>query len=755
MLNFTQSRYVRELLSNSVKLLKGSPSFAAFACFNAILRIPLTFCAAFLRLSRIFQEVSVRFLAKIIEYFTEIPDPDEPNSSILEQFGPQMYSVVKHAISAHDESASPAARRLFIAGCEVLHTIVESRLSADLIVLKRLLRPIVPIDVPIFGFETGYPTQQLSGERVSADTRSMLLPMFGKLWTAGKILVGNGEQSTLLETVARDLITDEAGLTGLAIHSAAAALDGVRLLRCTSLSLAGRRCIGEQEAAPCGFIYRNQEDMDESVKALLITRWSSFASCALRPLLAAVSSGSSEQKVVDDCSSWLRVIVPLLIAGIEDACDAVLTEDTSAQSTMGLAEVVDPPMEVLVDCIRGVTQLTATKQDHYVCSTCTQEDTERVIELLDKSILRPVLEGSSSPPTERENPGRMPDAIIITETCSLLRGIASTESTLFRKDSNLLVALLTPLDSLQKGNLSLDNKMIEEIVTTCLIAVGILIAQGQATDALVKAMLQFVLSTILSSTDDKKEWPSSIVDGAKSLLRACLSSKSVDGRRRLEVAKEVASSENWQVWTCIAPVDDGNVVVGSLDTVQQKLSDLNQTTSQLAVLAAVRTVLQSTSIPGKLAGVLFHGIGSEVLVILYQYGSLQVPEAARQHCTAACADAMKVILLAYQQLSSDTEELTGFLELFFGALLAVLRCNGLPNHPTVGGDPALGRMCAQAILHVARATPVPFKTSLTAMAEHDRALMEFAVRAEMTGYATTDSQQQQTKKKISLKGFKK
>jgi methionyl aminopeptidase len=61
--------YVRELLSNSVKLLKGSPFFAAFACFNAILRIPLTFCATFLRFSRIFQRCEGLLYCPVRTYF--------------------------------------------------------------------------------------------------------------------------------------------------------------------------------------------------------------------------------------------------------------------------------------------------------------------------------------------------------------------------------------------------------------------------------------------------------------------------------------------------------------------------------------------------------------------------------------------------------------------------------------------------------------------------------------------------------------
>jgi hypothetical protein len=120
---------------------------------------------------------------------------------------------------------------------------------------------------------------------------------------------------------------------------------------------------------------------------------------------------------------------------------------------------------------------------------------------------------------------------------------------------------------------------------------------------------------------------------------------------------------------------------------------------------------------------------------------------------------MKIAMVAYQQLQSDAAEddiVTGFLIVLFESFVAVLRFNGLPNHPPPQSqsDPALGKMCAQATLHAARTHPTPFKTCMASMAEHDRAVLEFAVRGEMSGYATSAAPAP-VKKKISLAGFKK
>ena len=70
-----------------------------------------------------------------------------------------------------------------------------------------------------------------------------------------------------------------------------------------------------------------------------------------------------------------------------------------------------------------------------------------------------------------------------------------------------------------------------------------------------------------------------------------------------------------------------------------------------------------------------YGVGAEVLGILVAYGSMESP-----HRTNARADAMKVILIAYQQLAE--EELPPFLMVLFEACISVLRYNGLPNHST-------------------------------------------------------------------------
>ena len=241
-------------------------------------------------------------------------------------------------------------------------------------------------------------------------------------------------------------------------------------------------------------------------------------------------------------------------------------------------------------------------------------------------------------------------------------------------------------------------------------------------------------------------------------MKECLTHDSVAPKEQERVAMQLAAGGNWEAWTAVTTINDGALIVKSLDVVQQTLCNFEKPEAQMDALATVRGIVQKETIPSPLVGQLLYKIGADIIGALYQYGTLKIPDAALSHRTVACGDAMKIVLSAYRQICAEEEkEVSSFLSVVFRTLLQVLRFNGVPNHasPEVHGDPALGRMCAQAILHVARTTPAPFKSCVATLADHDRPLLEFAVRAEMSGYAVAAQQPEPSKKKLSLKGFKK
>jgi hypothetical protein len=130
------------------------------------------------------QGPSLRFLGKLVACFAQIEDPEEPGVGILEQYSPQIFSSVKHALGAPDESDTEASFRLFFAGCEALQSVVEHKLTTDSIVLKRLIRPTLPLgkETPFFQYEAGYPTAMLNlGEdKVHLNTRVSMLAKIAK-----------------------------------------------------------------------------------------------------------------------------------------------------------------------------------------------------------------------------------------------------------------------------------------------------------------------------------------------------------------------------------------------------------------------------------------------------------------------------------------------------------------------------------------------------------------------------------------------
>jgi hypothetical protein len=230
----------------------------------------------------------------------------------------------------------------------------------------------------------------------------------------------------------------------------------------------------------------------------------------------------------------------------------------------------------------------------------------------------------------------------------------------------------------------------------------------------------------------------------------------VNARRRNTIAADLAHVGNWDTWLVVFASDDGSSSWKSLDAVSECLQTPGG--PQMALLAKLCAFAQGCPISSPLLQLLLHRVGADVVGTLYLYGTLQIPGSARLHRQKACADALKLSLIGYQQVvaTKSDDRIAQYLSLLFETIVAVLRYNGVPNHPSPQheSDPALGRMSAQAILMTARTTPVAFKTTVSELVnEQDRPLLEFAVRAEMNGYVNPN--QAPVKKKISLQGFKK
>jgi hypothetical protein len=701
---------------------------------------------------RILQENAMHFLVNIIECFGSVPDPDQPYTSVLHEYVPQISSCIKSALAAKDEMIDDEiACRLFWVGCDALRAFIETGVTDDKGVLKRIVRPallakdevaftkVAPANVPpLF---VGVEDDNLNG-----NMRSSLLVKIGKVWMLGNIPVKDENISSMLEP---DIVR-------LGIHAAALAVDGARLLLGSDLTLCATpmRQIGAgvSDGSTSFFSFCDIEDIDDFVKEALTNTWATNARSSVKFLADAISKGdvSAEDKKVSE--EWLKLVVPFLFRGISDAVEALghssLSQDDSRRWALGLDWE-----EVACCCLGGIANL-ASSTELLSLDEAWKDEVESSLIMLYKSVVRPVLVSKSAKRVKNSGKGMVN---LIEQSCSLLKTLAlSSMSTQKASDSsNLLMTLLSPLDLLQKGQLTLSTDTAATVVSACMYAIASIIESGLASNTIVKVMVRLVMS--LSGREEKI--PEKVRVASQELLKQCMTHEAVTVAEHSAVAWALAKSRDWVTWSVVVKVKDGIAAQKSLVEVENALLNPSYTGEQLTALAAVRCLIQSSPPPCVLAGRIIAAVGAETLSVFQAYGTLATNTNEIQSLrVTACTDCMKIVLAAYQQFTADCtdEEVSEYLGVLFRVFIAVLRFNGLPNHPLPHGalsDPSIGRMCAQAITHIARTTPIPFKSCMAVMSDHDRAVLEFAVRGEMSGYAAAPAAAP-TKKKLSLKGFK-
>lgn len=696
---------------------------------------------------RTLQGGSVLVLTRLIAAFARLPDPQEPEAFILDQFTTQIFSAVKHALSAPDGTDAQAVARLFVAGCDSLFVVAETGLSSDPMVLKRLIRPIVPTfeSTPCFG--------PRDAPAASVRTESSLLVHISKLTMAARLFSGSFEEKVgaALTKISGELFPDS---LAIAIQCAAAALDAARLLLGHGYSLAGSvllddddRVIDQPEG---GYLFRCAEDLSDSVKELVACSWSSNARFALKLLLSSAVTTDLPADKIEACKSWIQLLVPLLFSGILD-CDVALRMNDEGVA-MGWASTVSPAV-IKLDCLQGLQCLVRECPAPLFEADWIQQ-IEGLLDRLLNSVLLPAV-GATGEEATPGSPQQLNDKQV-TEACQLLRHLVSTDSVGISRRPSMLIALLAPVNLLQKGDVDLSLPHASFVITTCLSCLSLLVSSGGADDAITKAMVDLVLTNVLKSGSTV---PDDVKKAADDLLTTCLSQSAIQQSQKSRIACDLARDANWEAWSAVALAQDGAAIGKSLEYVGEALRDANDPERQASALAALRGVAQSASAPGPIVGLLFHAVGADILAILHGYGTLQVPSKAQSHRMVAFAESMKLILIGYQQIATgkSDEDVAALLTVVFDAFLAVLRFNGLPNHPSpnAAGDPSLGRMSTQAIVNIARTTPAAFKSCVSQLSDHDRALLEYSVRAEMSGYVVAGQSAEAPKRKIDVSNFRK
>ncbi|KAL3937599.1 MAG: hypothetical protein SGBAC_007324 [Bacillariaceae sp.] len=704
------------------KLALHIDALVAMACVTATCTVDQTEL-------RILQACAMPLLSRIVLCFGSIPDPGQADANVLHDYIPQISSCIKSALGAVDEDEGASSCRLFMVACESLESFLQSEVCEDVAVLKRVIRPALPAsdELPFFCYDENMPFLTSSGAKAkSSNSRAILLIRIGKLGVLGSISTEDFEFDQMIE----------ADTEGLGSHAAALAVDGARLLLGSQSTLAGGYRTDNVAISRAFYSFNHADEIDDVVKAALVHKWAGFASNAMGQLSDSIANGSEKS---DGCKIWLQKIVPLIFAGTHDAITASKSANLQRRDVNWISGM--DVATVLCDCLQAVNLL-VSKPVILSVDDEWSKSVETTLSEIAKEILLPALVDGSNGSNAR----------VVAASCALLESLVKTSALELSSESPLLLSLMFPLEQLQKGSIRVTDTHASMVVSACLKVVGSIVSKPATPTDLVKAMLQFIV------TSSHKDTPENVKLSTHFLLRECMKHTSISSQDQSMLASKMIKKRDFDGWAVIVQTNDGLAANASFEMLQQLLLGSSHE-DQIGAATAICELVQNASSPSPIIGRVTAVIGVEILAVFQMYGTLTVLKEYHVHRTNICASCIKFVLAAIPQFTSDSvvdEEIAKFLVVIFMALIPVVRYNGLPNHPLPNGqlsDPAIGRMCAQTMVHIARTAPVPFKTSMTLMNEQDRAVLEFAVRSDMTGYAV--AAKAPVKKKLNLKGFKK
>ena len=685
------------------------------------------------------QESAIYLIRQIVDCFGTVPDPDQHDVLVLNEDIPQLSAAIKNALTAPEDDEGANTCRLFFSGCQALQSFLRMHLTNDKGVLKRIFRPLVPESMLMFGVDETLPFEGSNGssgrDGIYSDNRANLLLHIGRLLTIGNVPPSDSDLLALVN-VKKSV---------LGAHAAGLAIDGARFVLSKGLTFGGREIRKEDLMSgvilPC--YLESWICIDDTVKAALVSTWSKLASVATAFLTDALESCDN----TDAAEAWLRSIVPFLFAGFGDAISARdACRSDQASDDWG---IMINPTEVITACLTGMKALSA-KPNVLSFDSEWKPQVESTLSVISKSVFEPILSGKS----KLDN---IESEIVLVETaCSLLLHLTKHVSINVDENSPLLHAIMRPL-SLLEDSQDIDSASRESsvIVSTCLAGAALMVSSQSVPPKFIYSMIKVALNLSAS-----KNVPSEVRAANRFFLKECLERDTVTIMEHTEITRKLAESNDWEGWCVAIKATEGAVAQASLNVVQENLLACIRVDGKLPLLRSLQLLLQASPAPNDFVGRIVSSTIAEVLVVFQAYATCNVPTDLRVHRSSVCSDGMKVALTAIQQWSNDgstEDDLARFLHALFQVLIASIRYNGLPNNavPNPGSsDPAVGRMCAQAITHIARVAAAPFKSSMALMPDADRVVLEFAVRAEMSGYASA-STETVSKKKLSLKGFKK
>ena len=615
------SSVANDVFAEQVKGLRASQSqtskLQSFVVFHAgeIVSAACSSAMATLDQSELWhvQEGGIRLLTEIISCIGNAEDLDDPGHILLEEYMSQVISCVKHGLIAFLEDDEDDAEKLFMLGCGALQSVVQNKLITDSVVLKRLVKPVLlsQSDVTFFGYEDTPDRNWLPSEEDTSfkNFRLSLLPILGKLWSLGQ-LRGFVEDKLLPELVAEELLKEISSPTvELAAFSAAVAIDGSRLLRGSELTLAGipredskDQSCGDNIAFDAGFLFDDMHDLDELVKIALIKAWPACIANSMYTLIDVLQDEDTDEVIRAACSKWLENVTPVVFVALRDSFAAFPNDSSDEKRQADFVKGISKD-ELIASCLRGLCALLkrAAVHEDLIASSASEMAfvVSRVANLVlfpvtgidtsrdDASSMKEESKRSSSQASEAEISRSISQGLVV-ESCLFIEALAASDALSDEVEAAFLMTILTILDAVQKNEVSMENPLMGDIVTSCLSAMQQFIKRGNAKETLVNAMVQLSID-VLSSVDT---FPESTIKKAKLLMTECLSDNAVSDMARGALAREMASEGKWEAWTLVCAPPAGDTALSqSLSVVKVALSDLQFPKTHLSALSAVRSVI--------------------------------------------------------------------------------------------------------------------------------------------------------------------
>ena len=722
------------------------------------------------------QNVGMELLVSLMNSFGEAMDPDDSSALVLAQFSSQIVSSIKHGIELSGEDGkdvsnlSCADYALFLSGSKAIPVIAKKGFAKDPLLIRRLIQPLISPEIDITHFPTNakdVKNMNLRPSPFSCNERHVLTHSLGSLsaisnlWFSSSIGILSG---AIGEVMVSELKKSE---QFCAMRSGILSLDAVRMIQ-NDNEIAGKgkpmtnpynnKDIDEKPTIDDkdvgGIMFTNLEDLDDIFKTSLTKVWPTLASFSVFSF-SNLYNRQEESERAQCILEWLEILVPLLFKAVRTSLNSFYMKLLGAGDKLSQQK-----LEELTFGIHSLRTLMTKVPSFGTNLRGYQEEISDLLLLVSEKCFLPILGVQNESIVLNSIEMKKNNDIInfmISEICELIEitcKVHKQNESLFNKDI-LIKVVFTPLNAWQSGRIStnIDRDMMHKIMIACLQSACSLVIPVEC-DKKSDDFLQATINLTTSILNFKNVHNKMLRGTAKKLLKDCIKSPSLSLPMMQSIVRQVALQGNWDAWaTFCANMESDSGISCCVDVMKQSLQDFNNIDGQVWALEGLKTCLQekdSLLIP------LVRYVGPVVINLFRVYGSSSNSVDMKKK-TIICADALRITMQSIQGLNrtDQGDGLIVMLDLVFTVMVELLEFNGLPSKPSGNqmSDPAIGKMCAQALLHSVKSFPNPSKSVISRMESGKRAILESAVRAEMIGNQVQNNGP--TKKKLSLKKFTK